>query len=269
MTVLIVILLVLAALALFILAPSRRRRRMAAWRGTAFAHRGLHGDGAAENTMTAFERACEAGFGIELDVQLSRDGHVVVFHDDDLLRMTGDPRRVDEVDLAELQGLDLPFGEHIPLFEGVLARIGGRVPLLVELKNGKRNAELCEKTLALLRRYQGRYIVESFNPLIVLWFRRHARGVLRGQLVSDMKNYMPQFGKGVAWLLASLCLNCAARPDFVAYDADADFAAPRIQRILFNTPMACWTIRSKERCEKALEMGEMPIFEGFMPEQGK
>ena len=137
-----VILLVLMGLILFILAPSRRRRRMAAWKGVSFAHRGLHGEGAAENTMTAFERACAAGVGIELDVQLTKDGELVVFHDDDLKRMTGDPRRVDEVDLAELQALDLPYGEHIPRFEGVLARIDGRVPLLVELKNGKRNAEL-------------------------------------------------------------------------------------------------------------------------------
>lgn len=262
-----VILLALAALALFMLAPSRRRRRMAAWKGTAFAHRGLHGNGAAENTMTAFELACRAGFGIELDVQLTKDGELVVFHDDDLMRMTGDPRRVDEVDLMELQALNLPFGEHIPRFEGVLAHVGGRVPLLVELKNGRRNTELCEKTLALLKRYQGRYIVESFNPLIVFWFRRHARGVLRGQLVSDMKNYMPQFGRPVAWLLSILALNCVARPDFVAYDADADFAAPRIQRALFNTPMACWTVKQRKRYEAALELGEMPIFEGFLPEK--
>ncbi len=265
MKVLILILLILAALGLFALAPSRRRRRMAAWRGTSFAHRGLHGEGAAENTMTAFERACTAGFGIELDVQLSRDGYVVVFHDEDLLRMTGDPRRVEELDLQELQSLALPFGERIPLFEGVLARINGRTPLLVELKNGKRNAELCEKTYGLLKRYSGRYMIESFNPLIVRWFRRHARGVLRGQLVSSMENYMPRFEKGAAWLLAGLGLNFVARPDFVAYDVQANFISPRIQRALFNTPMACWTVRDQARFDRALETGEMPIFEGFLP----
>ena len=267
MMMILAILLVLMGLIVFILAPSQRRRRMAAWRGVSFAHRGLHGEGAAENTMSAFERACQAGFGIELDVQLTKDGELVVFHDDDLKRMTGDPRRVDEVELAELQSLDLPYGEHIPRFEGVLARIDGRVPLLVELKNGKRNAELCEKTLALLKRYRGRYVIESFNPLIVRWFRLHARGILRGQLVSSMENYMPQFGKGVAWLLASLALNCIARPDFVAYDVEAKFVSPRIQRALFNTPMACWTVKKEERYEEALSMGEMPIFEGFVPEK--
>ena len=94
----------LAALAVFLIAPARAHRANA-WRGTAFAHRGLHGDGAEENTLEAFERACCAGYGIELDVQLSRDGEVVVFHDDSLRRMTGDARRVDQLDWAQLRAL--------------------------------------------------------------------------------------------------------------------------------------------------------------------
>lgn len=256
----------IVAIYIFIFAPSKRYGKMAAWRGTAFAHRGLHNESISENSLMAFERACAHGFGIELDVQLSKDGSVVVFHDDDLLRMTGDSRRVDAVDYSELKSMQLPDGSNIPLFEDVLRLVGGRVPLLVELKNGKRNAELCRKTQALLRAYKGRYIVESFNPMIVRWFRRHDRGVLRGQLVTDMKGYMPQFGKSTAWLLASLALNFLARPDFVAYDADCDFAAPKLQRILFKTSMACWTIKSAERFYQAKEMGEMPIFEGFLPD---
>jgi len=102
------------------------------------------------------------------------------------------------------------------------------------------------ETLALLKRYRGRYVIESFNPLIVRWFRLHAKGVLRGQLVSGMENYMPQFGKCVAWMLASLALNCLSRPDFVAYDVECRFAAPKLQRILFRTPMACWKVSSGE-----------------------
>lgn len=261
-----IILLILVAAGIFIFAPSRRRRPMHRWRGTAFAHRGLHGDGCCENTLAAFEAACRAGYGIELDVQLSRDGAVVVFHDDDLLRLTGDGRRLDALDLDDLRSIVLPHGGRIPSLEEVLSLVNGRVPLLVELKNGRRNAELCQKTLALLRSYRGKYLIESFNPLILLWFRRHARSVLRGQLVTEMKGYLPSFGKAVAWLLASLALNSLARPDFVAYDADAAFPVPRIQRALFRTPMACWTIKRPERFEAAMEVGEMPIFEGFLPD---
>jgi len=263
---LITILFLLLMLYIFIFSPSRRRGKMLQWKGSAFAHRGLHGNGVSENSLTAFELACEHGFGIELDVQLSRDGVVVVFHDDDLLRMTGDARRVDQVDYEELRQIPLPDGNAIPAFERVLQLVNGRVPLLVEIKNGRRNSELCEKTLKLLRAYKGRYIVESFNPLIVRWFRKHAKDILRGQLVTDMKGYMPQFGKTAAWLLASLALNFLARPDFVAYDVDCDFAAPKLQRLLFKTPMACWTVKDIHRHHEAVEMGEMPIFEGYVPD---
>ena len=265
--ILLIVILVLTALYIFIFAPSRRRRKMAAWKGTVFAHRGLHSSAVCENTLNAFDRACKNGFGIELDVQLTRDATLVVFHDDDLKRMLNDDRRVDEVDFAELSAMKLSDGSSVPAFADVLALVNGRVPLLVELKNGKRNAELCQKILEKLRAYPGRYIIESFNPLIVRWFRRHARDILRGQLVMNMDGYMPQFGKNVAWILASLGLNFLARPDFVAYDVDADFPAPKIQRALFRTPMACWTVKNIERYQKALASGEMPIFEGFLPEK--
>ena len=117
--ILLVILLILLALAAFLLAPSPKKSRADAWRGTAFAHRGLHGGGAQENSIEAFDRACRAGFGIELDVQLSKDGTVVVFHDDTLKRMTGDGRRVDEASLAELRKLTLKGKGRIPTFEEV------------------------------------------------------------------------------------------------------------------------------------------------------
>ena len=137
-----IFILLLIALILFLIAPACGKRRAEHIRGAKYAHRGLHNAQVSENTLAAFERACQAGYGIELDVQLSRDGHVVVFHDDDLRRMTGDPRRVDEVDLSELQSLPLPDGSRIPAFAEVLACVAGRAPLLVEIKNGKRNSEL-------------------------------------------------------------------------------------------------------------------------------
>lgn len=267
--ILLIVILVFLALYLYIFAPSRRRRKMAAWKGAVFAHRGFHGSGVCENTLNAFDLTCSHGFGIELDVQLTKDGTLIVFHDDDLKRMLGDDRRVDEVDYAELSSMQLSDGSRIPLFADVLALVNGCVPLLVELKNGKRNPELCQKTLEHLRSYKGKFIIESFNPLIVRWFKRHARDILRGQLVMNMDGYMPQFGKNTAWILASLGLNFLARPDFVAYDVDTDFPAPKIQRKLFKTPMACWTVKTPERYLQALESGEMPIFEGFLPEKQK
>ena len=263
-----IILILIALLILFILAPSRKCRRADPWRGTAFAHRGLHGGEIPENSLEAFDAACRAGFGIELDVQLSKDGCVVVFHDDTLVRMTGDPRRVDETDLSDLRALRLDGKAQIPTFEEVLARVAGRVPLLVEIKNGKRNAELCEKTVALLKKYDGAYVTESFNPLILRWLKKNAPEIIRGQLVGPKKDYLESdFSLWLAAALSTLSLNFLARPDFVAYDVSLRFAAPRIQRALFRTPMAAWTVRDEATFRACKDRGEMPIFEGFLPKQ--
>ena len=261
------ILMILAVLAAFLIAPRRSTGRMDEWRCTAFAHRGLHKKGAAENSLEAFDRACRGGFGIELDVQLSKDGEVVVFHDDTLLRMTGDERRVDAVILAELKKLKLHGGSTIPTFAEVLQLVNGRVPLLVEIKNGKRNAELCEKTMAQLKAYGGKYVVESFNPLILKWLRKNAPEVVRGQLVGTRVSYVATMGPAIAVLLSALALNFLARPDFVAYDVNAKkFSAPKVQRSLFHTPMAAWTVRDKATYDECMKRGEMPIFEGFIPD---
>lgn len=262
-----IILIGLILLALFLIAPSPSRRANA-WRGTLFAHRGLHGNGLTENTLGAFEAACANGFGIELDVQLSKDGVVVVFHDDDLKRMANDERRVDQVDYAGLRAPELVGGGYISTFEEVLRLVNGRVPLLVELKNGKRNGELCRKTADLLKAYHGQYIVESFSPLIVQWWKKHEPQVIRGQLVGAKVAYLATMGPSIAFLLSRLLLNFLARPDFVAYDVNAEkFSAPKVQRALFHTPLAAWTVRDAETCRACLDRGEMPIFEGFIPEK--
>lgn len=258
---------VLILLGLFLIAPSPSRRANA-WRGVCFAHRGLHGSGAAENSVEAFERACRQGFGIELDVQLSKDGEVIVFHDDTLARMTADPRRVDQVAWSELKTLSLQGGtDRIPSFGDVLSRIDGRVPLLIEIKNGSHNRMLCEKVLHLLRGYTGFYLVESFNPLILRWLRIHAPQIIRGQLVGAKPSYIAaRMGPVGAFFLSTLSLNFLARPDFVAYDVSAThFSAPHVQRALFHTPLASWTVRDSETFDACLERGEMPIFEGFLP----
>ena len=196
-------------------------RKKAPFRNRAFAHRGLHSaDGAVpENTLAAFRAAAEAGYGIELDVRLSRDGQVVVFHDDTLERLCGDARRVDAVDWAELRTLR-PGGteETIPLFSEVLEAIDGRVPLIVELKSGPRDRELCEKVCALLGAYRGDVCVESFHPLIVAWFRFHAPQYLRGQLAMQPEAFAKIGCSRVkSALLGNTLLNAVAGPEFIAY----------------------------------------------------
>lgn len=186
-----------------------------------YAHRGLHtpDQSIPENSLPAFRQAAEAGYGIELDVQLTRDGELVVFHDDDLRRACGVGLPVDQLTFAELRRLSL-FGteERVPLFSEALRVVGGRAPLIVELKTGRRNRELCRKTLAYLRAYCGEVCVESFDPRIVAYFRFHAPRLLRGQLAQQPEAYawkgFTAFG---AFLLGNTLTNWLGRPHFIAY----------------------------------------------------
>ena len=185
-----------------------------------FAHRGLHKKDKTipENSLAAFERASSYGYGIELDVQLSKDGQVVVFHDDTLNRVCGVDSRVDEKTYDELSKISLcGTTQTIPLFSEVLKTVRGRGPLIVELKNGKRNEELCEKTYALLSKYSGEYCIESFNPFIVRWFKKNAPEVIRGQLANPPKDYNGEVGPLTAVILGNCLLNFLSRPQFIAY----------------------------------------------------
>ena len=152
-------------------------------------------------------------------MQLSKDGQVVVFDDDTLDRVCGVHARVDEKTYEELKQLSLCGTEHtIPLFSDVLAVIRGRGPLIVELKTGRRNRELCEKTHALLESYRGDVCIESFNPFIVTWFRLHAPDLVRGQLAMPYKRYAGEgFTKVQAFAMSHTLFNFLARPQFIAY----------------------------------------------------
>ena len=217
----------IAGAAAFLLAPGRAsEEQKKTFRGVRFAHRGLYDadQTVPENSLPAFRLAVEAGYGIELDVQLSADGQVVVFHDDTLNRMClpdeETPVRVDSRTYDELSALRLAASdERIPLFTEVLALVGARVPLLVELKTGPRRRELCEKTTALLRAYRGDFCVESFDPRIVLWYRQNAPEILRGQLAEPPRYYVKDEKMPAAegFVLGNTLLNAAARPQFIAY----------------------------------------------------
>ena len=211
-----------AVLPVYLTAPGHvSRRRRAIFRGVNYAHRGLHTRDRSipENSLEAFRLAAKHGYGIELDVQLSKDGRVVVFHDDTLDRVCGVHARVEDLTWSELSGLRLcGTDQRIPLFSEVLRSVHGCEALIVELKNGSRNRLLCEKTCALLRDYRGHVCVESFNPLIVMWFRFHARNLLRGQLATSLKDYAEDGITGPkAFLLHNTLLNFLARPQFIAY----------------------------------------------------
>ncbi len=252
------------ALPVFVLAPGRAgRRQKEPFRNRNFAHRGLHSRDRSvpENSLKAFDLAAEAGYGIELDVQLSKDGQVVVFHDDTLNRVCGIDARVDELNYSELRDLSLlDTEEKIPLFSDVLSVIRGRGPLIVELKNGRNNKELCEKTCEMLRKYNGEVCIESFNPMIVAWFRFHAKEFLRGLLSAPEEEYEGQTSKFTAFLLSKGLINFICRPQFIAYKIGRRPASINLS-LAFGAMNVGWTSH-ETRNEKGRDA---VIFEFYRP----
>lgn len=232
---------------------------------TDYAHRGLHDAAVPENSLAAFSAAVDAGFGIELDLQLSIDGEVMVFHDATLLRMTGLDRRLSELTASELQKLCLcGTDEKIPRLAEVLQLVGGRVPLLLEIKGKTRDDAICKKINDLLLQYEGLYCIESFNPLYVRWFAKHRPDVFRGILYTTAKRE-----KGISIplsLLNSMAINAVAKPQFIAHHEALEKSLPiQICTRFFKTTKFIWTIKSKSRYDALHASGQHVIFESFAP----
>jgi len=230
-----------------------------------FAHRGLWGrDEAVENTMSAFRAADRMGFGIELDLQQTSDGEIVVFHDDTLDRMCGRPERVDELTASELSWVDLHGTyDRIPLFEDVLAGIGKNTPLLIELKG--KDVALCEKVAKILDGYDGYFAVESFNPFLMNWFRKFRPRFLRGQLTASFGE-LKRFGFFTAFIGSSMMLNFLSKPDFIACSLTAAKRLPTsICAKIFHSPVFVWTVETKADYDAAAAAGQIRIFQKILP----
>ena len=257
--------------------------------GVLYAHRGLHDNvtDAPENSMAAFKKAVDAGYGIECDVQLTKDGIPVIFHDFTLARVAryengcapsdavvnednslGVKGKVIDYTYEELQSFHLMnSSERIPKFEDFLNLVGGKVPLIVELKIELKDLSVCPAVDKLLSNYQGVYCIESFNPLGVFWYRKNRPEVLRGQLSDAFHRDKPEEFKGILYfILTNLMLNFLGRPDFIAFNHKyKSCIALRICRRLFGALTAAWTIKSQEQLEANKDTFDMLIFDSFIP----
>lgn len=236
--------------------------------GRHYAHRGLFDNttDAPENSLLAFQKAVDAHYGIELDVQLSKDGVPVVFHDATLKRMTGVDGNVWDYTLAELQQMKLASSnETIPTFAQVLDTVAGKVPLIVEYKLDIAQTKVCELGNELLKDYEakfhGVYCIECFHPLALLWYKKNRPDIIRGQLCMEYWKEERFHGKFMYLLLSYLVTNVATRPDFIAYQhSDAANFSRRVCRKLGALSVA-WTIKSKEQYEQAKDKFDLFIFD--------
>ena len=233
-----------------------------AWLGQwRYAHRGLHGAGVPENSPAAFAAAIERGMAIECDIQRSADGQAMVFHDDELDRLTGLSGPVAQHSAEALGKIVLTGGnDTIPSLRQLLDQVDGKVPLLIEIKSGREAGRRVGSTCLAVRRalegYTGRHAIMSFDPRVVRWFAEHSALTLRGLVVTeeDDKTLQGRLRRHL-WLWH-------ARPHFLAYDVrdlPSRFAQAQRQRGL---PLLTWTVRSPELAERAAAHADAPIAEG-------
>lgn len=248
------------------------------WREIAryrYAHRGLHCEGVPENSMAAFLRARELGFGVELDVHLTADGELVVIHDSEIERVCGRAGVVEQMTLSELRECRLlGTDQGIPTFDEALSVFEcdptGETelppPMIVELKTLDGNAAaLCEKVMARLDDHLVRFCIESFDPRVLIWLRRNRPDVIRGQLA---QNFMEEKWRPIYRRVGGTALlgNAAARPDFVAYRYyDRDNPAVGMSCGVLGAHLVLWTIRNAKDLARCEAEGAVPIFEGFIP----
>ena len=230
-----------------------------------YAHRGLYGGDIPENSIEAFRRAVQNGYGIEFDVRQSADGTLYIFHDDTLNRMCGIDRRFDSMTDAELADVRLGGTEYdVPLFTDVLALVDGKVPLLIELKGGMGDKTLCPAVAAVLDGYKGPFCLESFNSFLMGWFKKHRPALIRGQLYTDIKKELP----ALRAFADSMLINAISRPDFIAYDINHDDKPLlRLCLAVFRPIRFVWTVRDNEAYVKYRSDSKISgaIFEHILP----
>lgn len=205
------------------------------------AHRGIHNERIKENTLMAFDKAMMHNMPIELDIQLTKDNIVVVYHDESLKRLTGINKRVKDLTYDELKTL----ASFIPTFKETLDFVKGRVPLLIELKYYNSGYKLEEECVKFLDNYKGRYAVQSFNPWTINWFRKHRKDWIRGQLVTNGYNY--NFITNIIY--NHMLFNIVTKPDFISYNIkglpNKIIAKTRKKDVILG-----WTVRSDKQLIK-------------------
>ncbi|MFM5953128.1 MAG: glycerophosphodiester phosphodiesterase family protein [Novosphingobium sp.] len=243
------------------LAPAPRPDKVAWLGGVDYAHRGLHGPGVPENSLSAFRDAIARGMGIECDVQRSADGQAVVFHDSELDRLTAESGQVKARSAADLARIELSGStDTIPTLRTMLDTVAGRVPILIEIKSKrgsfKHAGALCLAVRRALEGYTGPHAIMSFDPRVVRWFADRSPLTIRGLVMTEENDKaLPGILRRHLWLWK-------ARPQFLAYDVrdlPSRFAASQRRR---GIPLLTWTVRSPELRERAGLCADAPIAEG-------
>lgn len=228
-----------------------------------FSHRGLHDNIIPENSMPAFEKSIELGINIELDVQLTKDNKLIVFHDSNLKRLTNVDKNIKNCTLDEINKLTLLNTNYkIPTLLEVLSLINGKVSIYIEIKSRNNTKIICQELLNLLNSYTGKVYIASFNPFDLMWFKRSAPNYERIQL--SLKNFKKE-NYFFRYLLKNTIFNMFTKPKFVSYKYNEISEKLQKKYHKSNIGILVWTITAEEEFNKALEKYDGAIFEGFIP----
>lgn len=212
------------------------------------AHRGIHNNLIPENSIKAFKEAIKKKHIIELDVHLLKDDNVVVFHDDNLKRLTDTNKKIKDTTYDEIKKLKLNnTDEHIPLLTDVLKLVDGQVPLLIELKYDNKRGLLEDKVMAILKDYKGLYALQSFSPLSLIYLRKNYPDTIRGLLVAKFKKSHMNILKKI--ILRNMLLNHWVKPDFISCQYEF-LTNEKIQKFHQNNLLLTWTIKNNEDFNK-------------------
>lgn len=230
------------------------------------AHRGLHCEGVCENSIEAFRRAMENGYGIELDVHLTRDNRLCVMHDSLLSRMTGKPGVIERLTSEELKAYKLKDGQDIPMLPDVLQLVDGRVPILIELKFRRMfNESQADELLRELEDYPYKDMVaiQSFHPLAVKYLKEHTDKYAVGYLSSY--KLIKKKRSFLNYLLRTLKFYRIMHADFIAYDITYlpnRYVERKRKR---GVQVLAWTVNTEEMEERAMNVADNIIFEHIEP----
>jgi len=237
------------------------------------AHRGLHDHarGVIENSLPAFWAAARAGYPAELDVRLLADGEIVVFHDQNLDRVTDatgpisarSVRELERIFLSGAAGGDDPRRDdaRIPLLREVLDLVAGSTPLLIEVKNEGEVGALEDAVAAMLAAYRGAYAIQSFHPGTVLYWRERAPAAPRGLLAGDFRD--EKVDEITRARLRDMESIGECEPDFIGYDIRMLPRDVVTRERAAGRPVLGWTARSRAEAERVRSHCDNIIFEGF------
>ena len=229
-------------------------------KGKIISHRGIHDNKKIyENTLEAIKLAINKGYIIEIDIHLTKDNQLLVFHDYNTKRLLKENKIVEDSTYKELNNQNIL---HLPTLTEVLNLVDGKVPLLIEIKQQRKVGKLEKSLMNILKDYKGEYAIQSFNPKVLLWFKKNYSNILRGQLSYSYKNN--HFIKIKKLILKNMFTNFLTKPNFISYKYN-ELSEKKINKLKKkNIILLGWTVRSRKEFKKYSHYYDNLICEDFI-----